>query len=197
MNFLAHLHLSGTTEEVIVGNFIGDFVKGKKYKNYPDKVAKGIMLHRAIDEYTDSHEVVEQSKNHLRKKYRHYSGVIVDMFYDHFLARNWATFHHLSLSEFTIKSYAIIDEHYDMLPSQAQYMYPFMKTNNWLLAYASTEGIQRALNGMSRRTTFRSKMEQATQELKQYHQAFEQEFLSFYPDLMAFARSWRIENNLE
>jgi acyl carrier protein phosphodiesterase len=90
MNFLAHLHLSGNNPNIMLGNFMGDFVKGKSYRQqYEPEIIKGIELHRSIDEFTDSHPVVTESKNRLRPTYRHYSGVIVDVFYDHFLAANW------------------------------------------------------------------------------------------------------------
>src|SRR5277367_1527199 len=101
MNFLAHLYLSGDNPKIKTGNFIGDFVKGKNLADRFEKdIAKGIVLHREIDWFTDRHPVVKQSKDRLREKYRHYSGVIVDVFYDHFLARNWINYSSKSLSDF-------------------------------------------------------------------------------------------------
>src|SRR5690349_12341831 len=100
MNFLAHIFLSGDDPEIMVGNFIGDFVKGRNLDDrFSSGIVKGIELHRAIDEYTDSHPVVAQSKNRLRPKYRHYAPVIVDVFYDHFLAKNWKNYHPTSLED--------------------------------------------------------------------------------------------------
>ncbi|MTI20203.1 DUF479 domain-containing protein, partial [Fulvivirga sp. RKSG066] len=191
---LAHMHLSGESEELLVGNFIGDFVKGKEFKNYTRKITEGILLHRAIDEYTDNHEVVSESKDKLRKKYRHYAGVIVDMFYDHFLALNWTKFHHLPLQDFSQHCYTIIEKYLKKLPRGVQYMFPYMQANDWLYNYSKVEGLQRALNGMSRRTTFDSKMESATVELKKHYDEFNSQFLSFYPDLISFSNDW-IESN--
>ena len=84
MNFLAHIYLSGEDTPLMIGNFIGDFVKGNEYKNFPADIQNGVLLHREIDSYTDSHEIVLESKKRLREKYRHYSGVITDIFYDHY-----------------------------------------------------------------------------------------------------------------
>ena len=101
MNFLAHLYLSGDNEQIIVGNFIGDFVKGRNaLQTFDPTIALGIELHRAIDQFTDTHPVVRSSKDRLRPKYRHYAGVIVDIFYDHFLARKWNDYHKTPLPEF-------------------------------------------------------------------------------------------------
>lgn len=196
MNFLAHLHLSGKSDKLMVGNFIGDFVKGKDFSHFDDTIALGIQLHRAIDEYTDSHEVVSLSKDRLRGKYRHYSGVIVDMFYDHFLAINWKEFGREKLLDYSLECYETIEKFHDILPERVKYMLPFMKENNWLYNYSKVDGIQRALNGMSRRTTFASKMDEATRELKTHYDSFNKEFRTFYPDLVAFSKDWKKEHDL-
>lgn len=184
MNFLAHLHLSSDSEKVMIGNFIGDFVKGKEVENYPYEVASGIELHRFIDEFTDNHHIVGESKKRLREKYRHYSGVIVDMYYDHFLARNWDHFSDITLVKFAQKAYKIILKNKKLLPLKVKKMVPFMIAGNWLVNYRKIDGISRALYGMSRRTTFTSYMEDAHEDLKNNYQSFEQEFMQFYPELV-------------
>src|SRR5690606_9086338 len=109
MNFLAHIYLSNDDPEIMTGNFIGDFVKGRNYASiYGKKIATGIELHRTIDEYTDKHETVTRSKSLLRSKYRHYSPVIVDIFYDHFLARFWEKYHPMPLEQYSQKAYKIL-----------------------------------------------------------------------------------------
>jgi acyl carrier protein phosphodiesterase len=109
MNFLAHLYLSGNNDKIMVGNFMGDFVKGRSaLEQFEPEIIRGIELHRAIDEFTDSHAVVSASKDRLRPKYRHYSGVIVDVFYDHFLARNWSDYHDELLPDFADRAYGVI-----------------------------------------------------------------------------------------
>lgn len=184
MNFLAHLHLSGDDPLIMVGNFIGDFVKGKNlYDRFENDVARGIELHRSIDEFTDHHPVVSESKERLRSKYRHYSGVIVDVFYDHFLARHWATYHPASLPDFAQRCYATLDEHRDLLPDEVQQMLPYMIGGNWLVGYAEKPGIRQALKGMARRTTFESGMEFAIEDLDKHYDAFDEEFNAFFPEL--------------
>jgi len=190
MNFLAHIHLSGNDPNIMVGNFIGDFVKGKKVNNYESDITKGILLHRAIDYFTDTHPVVAISKGRLRNKYRHYSGVIVDIFYDHFLASNWRQYHSKSLEKFAEEAYHSVLSYKEILPEKALYVLKFMMKNNWLVSYASIEGISSVLYGMSRRTKYKSNMEKATKELVEYYDLFKREFEEFYPDLKEYASDY-------
>ena len=188
MNFLAHLYLSGDNHKIMLGNFIGDFVKGRNaLEQFDPEIIRGIQLHRAIDEFTDSHPIVTVSKNRLRPKYRHYSGVIVDVFYDHFLARNWDTYHPELLPDFADKAYGVIQSHDPILPKEVKFMMPYMIKGNWLVNYARTEGIHRALSGMARRTPYESKMEQSVEDLKKNYAEFSQEFATFFPTLKQFA----------
>jgi acyl carrier protein phosphodiesterase len=190
MNFLAHLYLSGNHEKILIGNFIGDFVKGKQMEDYEKEIAWGIQLHRMIDEFTDKHPIVAQSKALLKEKYRHYSPVIVDIFYDHFLARNWEHYHKIPLKEFTTTCYQIIRDNHDLLPQKAKYMFPFMVKNNWLYHYAEHEGIRRVLEGMANRTRFHSKMEQAVEDLNRYYEDFSRHFTAFFPELENLAKDF-------
>ena len=183
MNFLAHLFLSGDNEQVMVGNFIGDFVKGSQLNNYPSEIRKGIALHRSIDHYTDNHPVVLESKVRLRTKFRHYAPVIVDVFYDHFLAKDWSFFSTVPLKEYTVGFYKMIDRYFDILPAGVINMLTFMSRDNWLYNYQFIEGIDRALCGMSRRTKFNSKMEEAAKALESDYEQYQKEFHSFFPEL--------------
>lgn len=184
MNFLAHLYLSGNDPEIMVGNFIGDFVRGRNvHEQFKQNIALGIELHREIDEFTDSHLVVLESKKRLRPKYRHYAPVIVDVFYDHFLAIHWPTLHPQSLPDFATYAYSQLERHEAFLPERVLQMMPYMIRGNWLVNYAKTEGIHRALSGMSRRTPYDSKMDEATYDLEKYFKEFEAEFLLFFPEL--------------
>jgi len=198
MNFLAHLYLSGHNPEVMTGNFMGDFVKGRNLQErFRPMIAKGIELHRAIDAFTDSHDTVAQSKKRLWPTYRHYAGVIVDIYYDHFLARNWNEYHAQSLPDCAHDCYNVLQSQLPDLPQEVQYMLPYMIKGNWLVNYAELEGIQRSLSGMARRTTFVSKMEEAVKDLEAYYGDFEKEFKVFFPQLEAYCERWRIENLLE
>lgn len=184
MNFLAHLFLSGTNPEIRVGNFIGDFVRGRNlHEQFSADMALGIELHREIDDFTDSHAVVRESKIRLRPKYRHYAPVIVDMFYDHFLARKWNDYHPLPLDHYAKENYELLQKYADQLPLRVQQMLPYMIQGNWLVSYSRIEGIHRALSGMAHRTPYKSKMEEATHDLKKYYAEFEMEFVQFFPDL--------------
>ena len=196
MNFLAHLYLSGDHPKIMIGNFIGDFVKGRNFDaHYEPAIAKGIELHRMIDVFTDTHDTVQQSKNRLRAKYRHYAGVIVDVFYDHFLAKNWDLYHPSALAVFAQHAYQTMDDHKPVLPEDVLRMLPYMKKDNWLVNYGSLYGIEQSLNGLARRTRYESNMEQAIVDLKESYTAFDTEFQSFFPELKSYAETF-IRNHL-
>lgn len=184
MNYLAHIYLSGDNNLVTIGNFIADGIKGKDYKKYPRDIQIGILLHRHIDTYTDAHKTVRLSTKRLHKKYGHYSGVIVDILYDHFLAKNWATYSDVPLEEYTEHFYDSLETYYDILPLRIQKMMPYMLADNWLLSYASIEGISRVLDGMNRRTKNRSSMNEAVVELEEFYTEFENEFSAFFNELI-------------
>jgi len=152
MNFLAHIYLSGDNEQVKIGNFMADSIKGKKYLKYPGDLQKGIILHRAIDYYTDTHPVFKQSTQKLFPEYGHYSGIIVDIFYDHFLASNWEKYSEVPLKEYTLNFYRLLEENFEVLPTKVKTFLPYMVNDNWLLSYAEIEGIKKVLIGMNIRT---------------------------------------------
>lgn len=183
MNFLAHLYLSGDDEEVLVGNFIGDFVKGSQLDQYSIKMQKGIRLHRSIDHYTDTHEVVRLSKIRLREKFRHFAPVIVDVYYDHFLAKNWADFSKIPLKQYSENFYQLMKKYVGRIPKGVTNMLKYMSRDNWLYNYQFIEGIDRALTGMSQRTKYENKMDQASQALKDHYGDFQNEFNKFFPEL--------------
>nr|WP_299339147.1 acyl carrier protein phosphodiesterase [Allomuricauda sp.] len=188
MNFLAHIYLSFGDREITLGNFFADHIKGNKFKHYPDKIQKGILLHREIDTFSDSHPVAKQSSKRLHKNYSHYSRVIVDIFYDHFLAKNWSDYSDIPLDIFVEDFYDLLEENYDMLPLGTQRMMPYMIADNWLVNYANLEGISRVLNGMNRRTQNKSGMNNAILDLEEHYDAFEKEFKAFFKELITFSR---------
>ena len=195
MNFLAHLYLSGEDPKIKTGNFIGDFVKGGNLSDrFEPAIVKGIRLHRKIDEFTDNHLVVLESKKRLRPKYKHYSPVIVDVFYDHFLAVNWTDFSEVSLTDFALNAYHIIEQYRAIVPEQVNQMMPYMISGNWLVSYAQVDGIHRALSGMSRRTPYESKMDEASHDLRLYYEQFQEEFRLFFPQLRAHVVQWLQHN---
>lgn len=184
MNYLAHIYLSGEDEELMVGNYLGDHVRGKEFPNLTKRMVDGIYLHRFIDSYTDSHQIVKQSKIRLRPVYGKYSAVIVDIYYDHFLAYNWNKYHKMSLASYTQKSYGILRKHYSILPERTKIVLSHMSEHNWLLNYADLEGMEKALRGISKRTKYDSNIDKSIHELKEYYTEFEKEFSDFFPDLV-------------
>ncbi len=187
MNFLAHIYLSFDDKEITLGNFFADHIRGNKFKHFPEKIQKGILLHREIDTFTDSHPIAKQSSKRLHKNYSHYSRVIVDIFYDHFLAKNWSNYSKVSLKDYVENFYDLLEDNYDILPLGTQRMMPYMIADNWLLNYANLPGISRVLNGMNRRTQNKSKMNFAILDLEQNYDAFEKEFTDFFEELVTFS----------
>ena len=188
MNYLAHIYLSGDNEFITIGNFVADGIKGKSYKKYSKDIQIGILLHREIDTFTDAHKTVRKSTKRLHKKYSHYSGVIVDILYDHFLAKNWERYCDIPLDRYCEAFYDSLENNFDILPERIRRLMPYMIADNWLLSYASIEGIQKVLEGMNRRTKNRSKMNLAIKELEDFYKEFETEFTSFFDELIQFSK---------
>ena len=188
MNYLAHIYLSGDNELITIGNFMADGIKGKKYKKYPKDIQIGILLHREIDTFTDAHITVRKSTKRLHEKYSHYSGVIVDILYDHFLAKNWNTYSDIPLETYCETFYDSLKENFDILPERVQRLMHYMIADNWLVSYASIEGIQKVLEGMNKRTQNRSKMNLAVKELEDFYKEFESEFTLFFEELINFSK---------
>ncbi|WP_340063343.1 acyl carrier protein phosphodiesterase [Ascidiimonas aurantiaca] len=188
MNFLAHIYLSGEDDMVRIGNFAADGIRGNRYKTYPENMQKGILLHRAIDTYTDAHPIVRQSTRRLHMGYSHYSSVVIDIFYDHFLAKNWQVYAGLPLPDYAENFYHVLNRYWTLLPERTQYLAPFMIRDNWLVAYASMKGIAKVLHQMNRRTRFPSKINYAVLDLDEYYEEFEDEFNLFFPELIQYSQ---------
>ena len=183
MNFLAHIFLSGDDELLKIGNFMADGIRGKQYEQFPLTIQKGIHLHRFIDTYTDAHPVFRQSTKRLHPNYHHYSGIIVDIFYDHFLAKNWSTYSDETLEDFTERFYQSMRDNYEFLNPKTQKMIPYLITQNWLLSYRTVEGIAIILEKMDHRMKGASNMRFSTKELTTYYSEFEEEFTTFFEEI--------------
>ena len=194
MNYLAHVFLSGTDTELMIGNFIADAVRGKQLLQFPERVQEGILLHRQIDAFTDRHAVVAQTKNRLRPEYGKYAPVIADMFYDHFLAVNFREISGQDLQTFTQQTYMVLQANFNLMPDRVQQFLPHMMQHNWLLSYSRLQGINQALTGLSRRTSFYSSMETAAQELERNYPLYAADFNQFFPELAHFSESWISQN---
>ncbi|RTY82106.1 DUF479 domain-containing protein [Flavobacterium sp. LS1P28] len=193
MNFLAHIYLSGDNDLIKIGNFMADGIRGKHFESFPLEIQKGIVLHRAIDTFTDAHPIFRQSTKRLHEKYHHYAGVIVDVFYDHFLAKNWTKYSDEKLEDFVIRFYQSLYYNYEMLSERTKGLMPTMMKENWLVSYQTVEGIEHILTQMDHRTKNESKMRFATNELSEFYSEFEKEFTEFFEELNAFAKQKRID----
>ncbi|RDI05468.1 ACP phosphodiesterase [Flavobacterium sp. AG291] len=196
MNFLAHIYLSGDNDLIKIGNFMADGIHGKP-DNFPTDVQKGIMLHRAIDTYTDAHPVFRQGTKRLHARYHHYAGVIMDIFYDHFLAKNWSDYHNQPLLDYTLAFYKSLEENYEMLTEKTKVLMPYMVQYNWLASYATIEGIGRILTQMDNRTKNKSGMRTSVDELQEFYKEYETEFTAFFEDIQVFVKEkiTEIQNN--
>lgn len=162
---------------------MADGIRGKQFETYPLEIQKGIILHRFIDTYTDAHPIFRKSTKRLHEKYHHYAGVIVDVFYDHFLAKNWSNYSDESLVDFTNRFYQSLKDNYDFLSERTKGMMPYMIERNWLVSYQTVEGIHKILTQMDGRTKNESQMRFASNELKEYYTEFEAEFTAFFAEL--------------
>ncbi len=186
MNFLAHIYLSGKSEKILVGNFMGDYIKGKDYLKYPPEIRKGILLHRDIDYYTDTHPVTRLSRNHIRNKYGKHSGIVIDIFYDYFLAKTWENYCSYSLTDFVQHSFKVLKDNYNFFPQRIRNWFPNFIRNNWLISYSSLHGIETVLHRMSSRTSLPEHTKYALNMLEENRDAFFDEFNRFFPDIRNF-----------
>jgi acyl carrier protein phosphodiesterase len=168
---------------MMVGNFIADAVKGKKYLDFEAEVSRGILMHREIDTYTDAHAIVRHSKGFFRSRYGLYSSVLIDLIYDHFLAKNFDRYSEEPLVSFADRAYRIFEKYLSIMPERNSYMFPYMRKENWLLHYAEMEGIQRSISGMSRRIKNNSGIEHAHAELRLHYRELEEDFENYFPQL--------------
>jgi len=184
MNFLAHLYLSGNDHPLMIGNFIADSVKGKEILGFSAEIQKGIRLHRHIDFYTDTHPVISEGKKILAPYFGKYGAVVMDIYMDHFLAKDWATYSNVPLNVYAASVYKLLEENESVLPERVQQLLPYMIRQDWLTNYANFYGIEQVFQGMSRRANFVSHMEDATEVLKKHYSEIQTCFDLFFPQLV-------------
>ena len=188
MNYLGHLYLAEDTPQSLVGNLLGDFVKGAIGDAYPAAVRRGIELHRKVDAFTDSHPVFRASVRLISPARRRFAGIMIDLFYDHFLARHWLTYARSSLPAFSQKVYGALQENRDILPERLQRMLPYIIQEDWLTSYQQVSAIDRALNRLSKRFKRENPLANSAEELEANYAPLEADFHRFFPDLIRFAR---------
>ncbi|WP_438988656.1 ACP phosphodiesterase [Polaribacter sp.] len=186
MNFLAHLYLSQNNTNILIGNFIADHIRGNNFLMFSKEIQQGIFLHREIDTFTDAHEIVRKSKRRLHKRYRHYNGVIIDILYDHFLAKNWTNYSAIPLDIYTQGIYNLFTKKATELPVKSQQFITYMIEYDILYNYQFEDGIERVLKGMNNRTKGKSQMDLAIEDLKELSPELENDFTLFFEDLQEF-----------
>ncbi len=189
MNYLAHIYLSGESEQMILGNFIGDYVKGNKYQQYPETVAFGIRLHRSIDLFTDQHPDVKSCINLLKPGYGRYAGIVVDVFLDHFLAVNWNRYSIYTLRDFAQHAHAIFLSNFLLLPFSVKQFLPFLIQHKRLESYARVENLHQVLEIMSRRTSLPGNADWAIQTLNAEYELFETLFHRFFAEMIEYVET--------
>lgn len=187
MNYLAHAWLSFNHPQILVGNMISDFIKGKKQFDYPSIIHKGIQLHRAIDNFTDSHEATQQLKLFFKPQYRLYAGAFADVVYDHFLATDEAEFlTEADLNHFATTTYQILETNFTILPEAFQKMLPYMKEYNWLYNYRYKWGIEKSFAGLARRARYLPESAVAFEVFNANYDAMRLIYQQFFPDIKRF-----------
>ena len=194
MNFLAHFFLSGNSVPLRIGNFIGDFVKGNDYRNYPSEMQKGIILHRKIDSYTDNHPVVLASKKIFYDSYHKYSGILTDIIFDHYLTVQWDYFSDVTLHDYIEESYKMLLENARFLPLEISMFITKFVDKRWLDEYHSLDGIERVFRGMVKNTSLPDKTNRAMEIIKENYQLLNDNFMIFFPELIDYCNN--IENQV-
>ncbi len=198
MNYLAHLYLATVptdlskrqasltdgTDESLVGSLVGDFVKGDDHHGYSVGIRRAILIHRKIDAYSNAHPVYRRSKRRIHSSYRHTRGILVDLFYDHFLARDWDTYTDEALPHFSRRVYRALRAHQDALPPRLQSILTKMATDDWLLSYREVTNIALALAGLSLRLTRRNELARGLEELRRNYTGLEGDSRAFFPQLV-------------
>lgn len=192
MNYLGHLYLADDTAESLIGNLLGDFVKGSLNKDtYPLAIAQGIKLHRKVDVFTDSHQVFRASVNRITAARRRFAGIMVDIFYDHFLAKNWSRYSAIPLPNFSQNVYTVLTHHHWILPERLQRMLPYIVGEDWLTSYANISAIHRTLNRLSKRFKRDNRLMNSSEELVANYELLETDFHEFFPDLIRYVETYR------
>ena len=188
MNLLAHAYLSFNEPAILAGNMISDYVKGKKKFDYPPEIQKGMTLHRAIDEFTDQHEVTYIAKQYFKADYRLYAGAFVDVLYDHFLANDKEQFiDDENLNIFCQSTYSSLQLNASLLPQQFQQMLPYMQSQNWLYNYKYKSGIEKGFGGLVRRAAYLSESAVAFNIFNEHYNDLQICYNDFFPSLKLFA----------
>jgi len=189
MNYLAHLHLGGQRPGQLLGSLYGDFVKGRLQGQFDPEIEAAIQLHRRIDVYTDRHPLVDAALSRFSITRRRYAGIVLDVFFDHCLARDWTLYADQPLELFTSGVYRVLSAE-PQLPERLARIAPHMMANDWLGSYREFEVLEQVLRGISRRLTKPEELAAAMQELRVLYEPLSEDFRLFYPQLQDFAQNY-------
>jgi acyl carrier protein phosphodiesterase len=189
MNYLAHLHLGGQRPGQLLGSLYGDFVKGRLQGQFTAEIEGAIQLHRSIDVFTDRHPQVDIALSRFSLTRRRYAGIVLDVFFDHCLARDWTLYADRPLALFTSDVYRVLSSE-QQLPERLAKIAPHMVANDWLGSYQEFEVLEQVLRGISRRLSRPEELAAAMQELRRLYEPLSEDFRLFYPQLQAFARNY-------
>lgn len=184
MNYLAHMFLSDNTPGSMLGNFMGDSIKGNVEGVFPKEIVEGIIRHRRIDHFTDTHFIVSSSRKLISEAQRRFSGIIIDVLYDHFLSRNWSLYSKTGLDEFIKTVYKNLHNHTTVIPPDAELCIQTMIQEDWLRGYGSVEGIDNTFKRMSKRLRRENTLYSAVEELEKHYRVLNSQFLGFFPQLI-------------
>ena len=188
MNYLAHIHLSDNSEENMLGNFLGDFVSKSLEDEFKHSIKQGIIMHKKLDTFTDSHTNFAKSRERISRTNRRLAGVLIDIFYDHFLAKNWSDYSSVFLEEYADNFYKILKKYSYCLPDKLIRRMPFMIEENWLLSYRDVSGIEIAVERISKRfSNTRHPLVNPIDELINNYESLENDFKCFYPEAIEYA----------
>jgi len=191
MNYLAHLYLADDTDDSIIGNLLGDFVKGSPEGRYRKAITTAIFFHRKVDAFTDAHPITRTSRNRISPKRRRFAGIIVDVCYDHFLAKHWRHFAKTDLCCYTKRVYSVLGQNRALLPKRLQSILPRMVSEDWLGSYRHLNGVEKTLDRIAGRLSRGSMFLRAVVEIQSNYGALEHDFLDFFPELVTFAMAGR------
>lgn len=191
MNYLCHLYLSDPAPESLVGSLLGDFVKGRLDATYSPAMTRAIALHRRVDSFAHTHPAVRRSKARLDPSFRHYKPILVDIFYDHFLAGNWSRYSPLPLSDFARQVYRALRACHDILPERMQQVAERMIAHDWLTSYREVATIGTVLERMSLRLSRPNPVGSGVGELIGNYAALEADFEEFLPQAVAYVHGLR------
>ena len=189
MNFLAHAYLSFDQPEILVGNMISDFVKGKSWFNYSPGIQQGIVLHRQIDAFTDMHEATKEARSFLKPAVGLYSGAFVDVAYDHFLANDISEFSDTSLRKKALETYEVLSTSEALLPPTFKAMLPYMQSQNWLYNYKSIAGTKSSFGGVVRRASYLENSDHVFELFEKHYEGLQNCYNAFFPFVKAFSKN--------